>query len=322
MMNLLILSFRFIFKHKWKFFSTLLLTLVFLFILFPINDLNDLVTSQISRLTKKNVFVQFETMSINPFAPKITLEKLFIEGQTFPTVTTEVLSVSPSLSSLFTKQPEGSVMAQGFLKGDVQVSVKSAANSDSGLKRSRIELQAKDLNLKNMREFANLPMPLLGKLSATSSAVVDLTFTEQPEMEMNLNILRFEMPSSSVVFGELGRVNLPTVKMSLIELKGKLQAGKFTIESGKLGTANDELFGDIKGEVNLTFTNAGSQIVPVLGGYDIDLNLKASAAFKEQAKFFLGFLDGYRTDLPDGARYKFKIKSVSANMPPQFTPLR
>ena len=321
-MNFIILSFRFIFKHKWKFFSTLCLTLIFLFILFPINDLNDLITSQISKFTKKNVFVQFETISINPFVPKITLEKLFIEGQTFPTITTENLSMSPSLNSLFSKQPEGSVMAQGFLKGDIQVSVKAAASSDSGLKRSRIELQAKDLNLKDVRELANLPMPLLGKLSVTSSAIVDLTFTEQPEMEINLNILRFEMPSNSVFLGDLGRVNLPNIKMSLIELKGKLLAGKFTIESGKLGNANDELFGDIKGEVNLTFTNAGSQIVPVLGGYDIDLNLKASSAFKEQAKFFLGFLDGYRTDLPDGARYKFKIKSVSANMPPQFTPLR
>ena len=322
MMNAIILSFRFIFRHKWKIFSTLGLTLIFLFILFPINDLNDLVTSQVSKLTRKSVFVQFESMSFNPLVPKLTLEKVFVEGQAIPTITTENLTVSPSINSLFSKQPEGTITASGFLKGDVQVSMHSAAPTDSGLKRSRIELQAKDLNLKDIRELANLPMPLMGKLSANSSAVVDLTFTEQPDMDINLNILRFEMPSSSVFFGDLGRVNLPNVKMSLIELKGKLSAGKFTIESGKLGNANDELFGDVKGEIGLTFVNSGNVIQPQIGGYDIDLNLKASTAFKEQAKFFLGFLDGYRTDLPDGSSYKFKIKAVSAGMPPQFTPLR
>lgn len=322
MMNVIILSFRFIFRHKWKIFSTLGLTLVFLFILFPINDLNDLITSQVSKLTKKNVFVQFESMSFNPLVPKLTLEKVFVEGKSIPTITSEILTVSPSLKSLFSKQPEGTVAASGFLKGDMQISLFSAAPTDSGLKRSRIELQAKDLNLKDLRELASLPMPLLGKLSANSSALVDLTFTEQPDADLNMNILRFEMPSSSVIFGDLGRVNLPNLKISMVELKGKLSAGKFIIESGKIGNANDELFGDVKGEINLTFLNTGNQIQPQVGGYDIDLNLKASTAFKEQAKFFLGFLDGYRTDLPDGARYKFKIKSVAAGMPPQFTPLR
>ncbi len=322
MMNAIILSFRFAFKHKWKFFSTVFFILIFIFILFPLNDLNDLITSQVSKLTHKNIFVQFETMSLNPFGPKLTLEKVFVETSQIPSISVDKLSAAPSFSSLFSKQPEGTVKAEGFLKGDVQVSLKSAPKSESGLSRSRIEVQAKDLNLKDIREVANLPMALLGKISVTSAVTADFTFTEQPEMEINLNILRFEMPSSSVLLGDLGRVNLPTVKMSLIELKGKLAAGKFTIESGKLGSANDELFGDVKGEVNLTFINAGSQVIPVMGGYDIDLNLKASPAFKEQAKFFLGFLDGYRTDLPDGARYKFKIKAVAAGMPPQFTPLR
>ena len=105
-------------------------------------------------------------------------------------------------------------------------------------------------------------------------------------------------------------------------LKGRLAAGKFVIESGKLGNPTDELHGDIKGDLGLTFQNRGGQIVPLLGGYNIDLNLSATPAFKERAKFFLGFLDGYKTELPNGTVYKFKIQAASAGMSPQFTPLR
>ena len=131
------------------------------------------------------------------------------------------------------------------------------------------------------------------------------------------------MPGASVALPDLGSVNLPGLKMALIELKGKLSGGKLTIESGKLGNTNDEFFGDIKGELGLTFMNSNGQIVPILNNYDVDLNLKASSAFHSQAKFILDFfLSNCRTDLPEGVQYKCKVKGLSMGMPPQVTSLR
>ena len=117
-------------------------------------------------------------------------------------------------------------------------------------------------------------------------------------------------------------MNLPEIKLALIELKGKLANGKFTIESGKIGSNKDEFYGDVKGDLGLTIQKLGGQIVPVIGAYNISLDMKANSAFKERAKFFLSFLDGYKKDLPDGTQYKFKIQATAAGMPPQFTQLQ
>lgn len=322
LINYVILSFKFLWQHKWKVTLTVWFAIVFVFILFPMNDLNDLITVQVSKLTQRNVFLQFNSMSINPFGPKLTLEKVFVESGSVPTISADELTVSPSLMALINKKVEGHITAQGFLKGDVDIQIKTGPKTDAGLERSKIEIQAKNINLKDLRELASLPVSLKGSLNLTTSALVELTFADQPEGDVNIVISKFEMPSSSVALADLGRVNLPEMKLGQIELKGRLAAGKFVIESGKLGNPTDELHGDIKGDLGLTFQNRGGQIVPLLGGYNIDLNLNATPAFKERAKFFLGFLDGYKTDLPNGTVYKFKIRAASAGMSPQFTPLR
>lgn len=322
LINYVILFFKFLWVHKWKVTLTIWFALVFIFLLFPMNDLNDLITIQVSKLTQRNVFLQFNSMSLSPFGPKLTLEKVFVESGSIPTIAADELSVSPSLMALINKKIEGRVTAQGFLKGDVDIQIKSGPKTDAGIERSRVEIQAKNINLKDLRELASLPVSLKGSLNLTTSALADLTFTEQPEGEVNVVISKFEMPGSSVALADLGRVNLPEMKLGQIELKGRLAAGKFVIESGKLGNPTDELHGDIKGDLGLTFQNRGGQIVPLLGGYNIDLNLSATPAFKERAKFFLGFLDGYKTELPTGTVYKFKIQAASAGMSPQFTPLR
>lgn len=322
MMNGIILTFRFIFAHKWKILLTVWFSFIFIFLLFPFNDLNDLISAQVSKLTQNKVFLQFEEMHLNPFGPKVSLEKVFVETGTMPAITSDELSVSPSISSLISKQPEGTVTATGFLDGDVEIHLKSGPKTETGVARSKLDVQAKNISVKELRELIQIPVALKGSLNLSANTLADLTFTEQPEGEINLTIQKFEMPSGSILLADLGRVNLPEIKLANIELKGKLANGRFVIESGKLGSGKDELVGDIKGDLSLSFQNMNGQITPFVGGYNIDLNLKATALFKERAKFFLTFLDGYKTELADGTQYKFKIQAMSAGMPPQFTPLR
>ncbi len=322
MMNAIIRSLRFLFRHWLKIVLTFWFAVIFMFVLFPVNDLNDLITMQVSKLTNKNVFLQFDSISLNPFGPKVTLEKVSVDSGDYPTITVNELSASPSFSALMSKRPEGTLSAQGFLKGDVNIQLKAGPKTDAGLQRSKLDVQAKNINLKDVRELASLPVALQGKLNLSSTVLADLTFTEQPDGEVSLTISKFEMPGASVSLADLGRVNLPEIKLGQIELKGKLAGGKFLIESGKVGLPTDELHGDIKGDLGISFLNRGGQIFPVMGGYNIDLNLTATSAFRERAKFFLGFLDGYKTEMPNGAAYKFKISATAAGMPPQFTPLR
>ncbi|MBC7419500.1 MAG: type II secretion system protein GspN [Bdellovibrio sp.] len=323
MMNGIVRFFRFLLKHKWKILLTCTLTVWFLVLLFPFNDLNDTVSAQVSRLTNNRVFIQFDKLSLNPFSTSLTLNKVFVETPQISTLTADSISVSPSLSALISQKPGGTLKAEGFLKGDVEIHLKPVPKSESGIEKSKIDFAGKNINLKDLREMAGLSLPIKGKLQINSQAIADLTFAEQPEVDLSMIIQNFELPPSSIALNDLGRMNLPEIKLGMIELKGKLASGKFIIETGKIGTAKDEFFGDIKGDLGMTFQNMNGQVIPIFGAYNISLDMKATRGFKERAKFFLGFLDGYKSELPGGgATYKFKIQAAAAGMTPQFTPLR
>ena len=321
MMNSIVIFFRFLFSHKWKIVLTLALTLVFLIALFPLSDLNDLISSQVSKQTNNRVFLQFDNMSLNPLSTSVSLEKVYVETEQISSLTSDEVSISPSLAALIARKPGGTLTAKGFLKGELEISLKPAG-SVNGIDKSSIDVNAQNINLKDARVAANISLPIKGQLSLTSHAVADLTMTEQPEMDLNLTILKFELPSTSVSLQDFGQINLPEIKLGKVELKGRLANGKFQIESGKLGTAQDEFYGDVKGDLNVSFQNMQGQIVPVIGAYDISLDLQAAPSFQEKAKFFLSFLDGYKSQSGTNTNYKFKIQATAMGMPPQFTPLK
>jgi type II secretion system protein N len=327
MMNGIVLFFRFIKSHFGKILLTVLLTVIFLFALFPFSDLNDLISTQVSKLTQNKIFLQFDHMILNPFNASISFEKVFVEAPQISTLTTDELSLTPSLTALIASKPGGTIRARGFLKGDLEVHLVPAPHeADSGGKaksdKYKIEAHAENLNLKDLKELLTLSLPITGKLNFNTQAIADISFAEQPEGEITITVNRFELPPSSIFTQASGRWNLPEIKLGQIELKGKLSNGKFVIETGKIGTNKDEFYGDIKGDLGLTFQNFDGQIVPQVGAYDISLEMKASNAFREKAKFFLSYLDRYKKDMANGTQYKFKIQASGAGAPPQFTPLQ
>lgn len=321
MMNSIVILFRFIFSNKWKIVLTFSMTLIFFVLLFPLSDLNDLISSQVSKLTGNSVFLQFEKMHLNPLSTSISLEKIYVETPQISSLTSETLDLSPSISALLAKKPGGKIVAKGFLKGELEISMHPSSSSGNADK-SKIEVIANNISLKEARQVANLNLPIKGELSLTSQAIADLTMTEQPELDLNITIIKFELASTSIPLQDFGQIALPEIKLSKVELKGRLSNGKFTIENGKLGTNKDELYGEIKGDLSLSFQNIGGQIAPIIGSYNLSLDIKALPSFKEKAKLFLSFLDGYKIDSGSVSNYKFKIFASQMGMPPQFTPLR
>ncbi len=333
MMNSLVITFRFITRNFRIFLLCFILVIVFLFILFPFGDLNDLISIQVSKLTQNKIFLQFENMTLNPLTASVSLEKVFVEAPQISSLSVDEISLTPSIPALIASKPGGVFKAHGFLKGDVEVHL-SPTSSDSPSKNAnakpdqksdkyKIDLSAQNLNLKDLRELVGLNLPpFTGKINLNSQAIADLSFIEQPEGDVTILIQKFELPASTISLVDLGRLNLPEIKWGQVELKGKLNNGKFLIETGKIGTAKDDFYGDIKGDLGLTFQNYGGQIVPLLGAYSLTVEMKATAAFKEKAKFFLSFLDLYKKDLPDGTQYKFKIQASAFGVNANLTPLQ
>lgn len=327
-MNHIIRLFRFIFRHKWKILTTIFFAFIFLFILFPFKDLNDFISSKISAVTQNKVFVSFEDLTLNPLSSTLHLDKVLVETEQLDRLNIEKLSATPSIMALIAKKPGGTLNAEGVLGGNAVLKVtphkepKGAANADvQGNFKADINLSTENVSLKELRKVLSLQLPLEGSVNMNTNLTVDSAFVEQPEGDVQLTIQKFVLSSSTVQVPDLGALNVPELRLSTVDLKGKMQGGKFTIETGKLGSAGDELNGTIRGEIGLVMQNMNGQIHPVVNSYNISIDLLAKPAFKDRASFFLSFIDQYKRDESGNTRYKFKLVSNAPGMPPQFSPL-
>jgi len=316
MMDAIRKFFRAIFNSKLKILVLIVSTAVFLLILFPTNDLGDFVSSQVARVTNNKIFLQFEELKMSLFpTPGMKVEQVFVETQGLPSISAQEIRIAPAVSGLISQKPYGTVDAHGIFKGDVQISVKSGARTENGVERHKVEINAKKLSLQDLREVARLPVVMKGKLDLDSTALIDLTFTEQPDVDVNINISQFELPPSNVNT-PMGPLTMPDLKLSSVDIKGRLAGGKLIIENGQIGKEGDEMRGTITGNLDLTLANTGGIINPVMGGYTFNVDLRMKRNFLDRASTFLILVDQFKTPTAEGAQYKFKISAANTMMPP------
>lgn len=322
MMAFLKKAFSTLLNSKLKISVLILSIFVFVFLLFPFNDLGDFVSSQVARVTGNKLFLQFEElkMSLIP-TPGMKFHQVYVEASGFSGVSAQEIKITPSVMGMISQKPYGSVSAQGLFKGDVQIKVKSGSRSDNGVERHKIEVTAQKLSLQDLRDVFRLPVMMKGKLDFDTTSLVDLTFSEQPDVDFTLSISQFELPPANVPT-PMGPITMPDLKLSSVEIKGRLAAGKLIIESGVIGKETDELRGTITGNMDIALTNTGGNIFPVIGGYDFRLDLRAKRNFQERAALFLSFIDNYKTPLPDGSQYRFRVSAASTMVPPTIGALR
>jgi type II secretion system protein N len=309
-------------NSKLKILVLMVSAIAFIFILFPFNDLGDLVSSQVARLTGNKLFLQFEELKMSVFpTPGMKFHQVFVEAAGFPGVGAQEIKITPSIGGMIAQKPFGTINAHGLFKGDVQITVKSGTRSDNGLERQRIEVSAQKLNLQELREVARLPVMMKGKLDLDTSALIDLTFSEQPDMDITLSISQFELPPANVMT-PMGPITMPDLKLSSVEIKGRLAGGKLIIENGVIGKESDELRGTITGNLDLTLTNVAGNVSPTVGGYDFRVDLKARKNFQDRAALFLSFIDNYKTATADGSQYRFRVTAANTMVPPTIGALR
>lgn len=320
-MEKIINGIKYVFSHKGKFFVLSLSSLIFTFLLFPFNDLSDLISGKVAEFSRNQLLVQFDNLRLGLFpAPEVEIENVAVDIGNMPTVNVQSLSVSPSPSVLWSKTPNGSLSAKGLFRGDVEISVEPGSKSDAGVQRSKIAVKADKVSLQEIRELARLPVLLKGQVSLNSTAQADLAFQEQPDVDLTLSVDQFELPTSNV-HTPMGPLTLPEIKLSTVTLKGKLSQGRFNIDEGVIGREGDELRGTVKGNIGFQIQNQGG-ITPVIGAYSFDIDMTVKKNFQDKASLFLSFLDQHKTPMPDGAGYKFRISANNTMIPPNISALR
>jgi type II secretion system protein N len=319
MKDLIFGFFRFLRSIKFALLAFVASTAFFFVLFFPLNDLGDLVTTQVFKLTGGRVYFQFDSLRLSVFPPGLSMEKVMVESPQMPSIKSDALTISPSIGGALKGLPYGTVLADGFLKGQVNLSLSGAGKTESGAPRSLIELRAQKINLRELKSFLNTPFYLQGDLNIETKGVADLTFQEQPDIEnVALVINQFEFPPGEVPT-PAGPVSLPELKLKQIDLRGKLSNGTFTIENGKVGQATDELQVNLKGTIKVTFENRGGRVVPVIGAYNLDLDMRVQKSLRDKIALFLAFIEKHQKA---PGEYKFKVASSMWGIPPQITTLR
>ncbi len=317
-------------KFIFKFFALLKknLSLIFVFIIsvigwaffiFPFGDLSDLVGTKVAAFTQNQFFLQFSNIQLSVFPPGIKFHDMSVDTTMTGTIDAKELTISPSPASLFSKVPAGNISARGLFRGDVDISLKPGTKSDTGIERQKIEIHAVHLSLQDLRELGQIPLTMKGQLNVDGSVLTDLALAEQPEADLLIKAEKFEFPSQTVNT-MMGPINLPDLKVSALELKGHLSAGKLVIEEGNIGRENDELRGTIKGNLALNILNQGG-IQTQMGAYSFDVDLTIKSTLEDRLSLFLVAISQFKSSVGDSSRYKFKVTGLNAFTPPSMSAL-
>jgi type II secretion system protein N len=314
---------HFIKNNKKKVFLGFVVYLIFLFMLFPFGDLGSMVTTQVARLTQNQIFLKFKDLhfSLLP-SPGLELIDVDVQGLQFPQLTCESVTVAPSIAGLLAFKPGVSLNAKGLFGGDVQLSTRGGSKAESGAVKQNISLDAEGIELSKLSRTFSLPMSLEGKVNIDSKAVIDPSFSEQPDAQLNLNAVRVNITTANIPT-PIGPLALPDTKLKELILKGQLSKGELNIEKAQIGSPSDELFAQIRGTMNLQFQTISGQVSVNPGAFDLTVQIKAKPSYQAKAGLFLGFLDSYKkSQTPQGTEYLFKISGANFYAPPRMTPAK
>lgn len=310
---------------KWRYGIICLSLAVTLFVfLFPIKDLNDFITAQVSFFTGRSVYLEFDEMQVS-FIPgvSISLEGLDIEARNLSPLRAQKVSASPSLGGLIGMafggeiKPYGVYEAQGFMDGDVRLDISSGEKTENGVEQFDVELNAQDFSLGKISRFAKLPMQMKGTLSLEAKSLVDPTFTEQPDGSMTLNIQRIEIPAASID-SMMGAVPTPSLNLAKIQIAGRINNGRLYIDRGTIGENKDELFGNLKGSIQMNLGLENGRITPRFGAYDFEVDLNMKKSFEEKGQLMLILIEGFKKNTETGSSFKFKMTGQNFMTPPTF----
>jgi type II secretion system protein N len=304
----------------------LVLAVLFFVTLFPFADLNDWISAQIADASGNQIFIEFEDAGIDIIPNTgLNLSGVSLDTPSFGPLKISEITLLPSIGGLIRQTPSGRVKMRGVLEGDLDLSLSPGKTSEAGNPTYSIKIQGESLVLNDLGKIAQLPVNFKGKLSLKVSGSAEPTFSEQPDMDITLKIDQLQLPPSTID-SQMGPINLPALRISQLELQGRLSAGRLNIEKAQLGKAGDDISGSLKGGVNLTVMTSGGGFELVPGAYSLEADLMMTPDFEARARGPLSFLflllDNYKSSAAGGFRFAFKASASNPQMPPSITALR
>ncbi|MCH2535149.1 MAG: type II secretion system protein GspN [Bdellovibrionales bacterium] len=259
-------KFIFVLKNKklliFKVFLTYLLSLIiFSMLMFPFSYLSSYLTTAVAKATGNQVFLKSKDIHLSLIpAFGVELENVELETVQLPKMEAKRIIISPSLISLITDLPkmqnpqpgampvipDVSLKLYDFLGSDTEAQV----NKTDG--KQRIVIKSKNLELKQLSSLDLLPIRLIGELNLNLNSLVDPSFKQQPEGDIEISIAKLTIPSTNIAIPNLGSIPLPKLSISDVRIKGRISDGRLIIEQAKMGKPNEKLNLELIGQLTMS----------------------------------------------------------------------
>lgn len=313
--------------HKFKVFFLFLCTLLFAVLMFPFNEIADIVSAQISKATRNQVQVSFDDLGLSFYPFGISAKDVYIlTPRASAPLFIEQAYISPSLLSLLSLKPGGTLTAKNIFGGDIHASLTNLGRGGAQNKDSKLiglQLNFNSVDFDEVMSWLKSPAKLSGDLSGKVDLRFDMMAYEQPRGEFNINGQNVRLPGSISMQGM--DMMLPEGVLKKLVLAGKIQNGDLSLTQGQLGQPNDVIYGKVKGKMALNTRRAGAGIMLVPGAYDFSFDLNFSEDAESKLGTMLGTVllnnkGGRSETLNGGARYIFSVSGFP-NGVPKFLPL-
>ena len=307
--------------HKLKLVCVFLSAAFFAILLFPYDDLSEVVSTLVSERTNNQVFLQFDRLGFQLFPlPALAVDNVLVESSFMPTLQAEHLSLAPSITGFLSFRPGFNAGISNVWNGDIDVELKTGKKNEQDVAQQLVRLDIDKIDLAKANETLDLPLKLQGSLSGESSLIVDPSFASQPEGDVAIRVKELRFPSGTVPT-QMGPVMLPGLSWSNIQFKGRLNGGKLQIEQAELGSSSDLLYGTLKGEIDMRVEPRGTGQTGISwGAYTLNVDLNVNSKLQKDLGLFLGLLGNFKTTTAAGSKYKFRVSAERFGITPSFTP--
>jgi hypothetical protein len=315
-LELIIQVFRF---HKLKILVVLLSSAFFTAVMFPFSDLTDLVTAKVLESTGNQVLFQADQLNLSLIPPiSFGAENISVDVGQYPTVEAKTVSIAPSIFSLISLAAGGnpasinvSLDAEGLMGGHVYISHKPDGTSDDGAKKNRLTVRADAIQVGDIQDFLNLPIAVQGKASLNTSFDFFPNFDGQPEGQLQVSSKSIKIPPGTIPT-QFGPLPMPGVVWSQLAVKAHMGSSNLYLDDISFGSPHDPMSGRVKGHMNLRVDRSG----PVLGAYDVSVELNVSTSAERDLDTLLILLKDFRQSTPQGGKYIFRVTAQAANAQP------
>lgn len=310
---------------KKQIFATLLLAVFFFVMIFPYEDLSDLLTAQVAQATNNQIYLQFEDLGIGLLPPGVEMKSVSLDTPLFSTLRTESLSLSPSISSLIMGRPGFRASASGIFNGNIRVVHRTGRALSGEARAQELDFSANNLSLSQLSRFLSSPLQVEGTGSAQVAGEVDPTFVDQPSLELDVALNKLTTPP--VFLANLMGLSLPGFSFEQIVFQGRLVGSELVIENGTIGAESDALSAQVQGRIATTLRMSNGQLTPNFGNYDLRVHLTLSNELDREFGGFLGPglglnpMESYKSATPNGSRYSFRLRGSNFQSPPAASPL-